>query len=137
MSYRVERVAHVIRDVVSDAITNRLSDPRIHRLTSVTRVEVTPDLMYAAVFVSVMADDSVARRTMSGLHSARGLVQKLVAERLDLRRCPVLRFELDTGIKKGFEIIRELDRLQAERTAQTPPSSETKLPSDGDSESDE
>lgn len=115
MSHRRERVASVIREVISDAITNRLSDPRISRFTSVTRVHVSSDLEYADVAVSVMGDEREARLTMQGLASARGAVQGLLAKRLDMRRCPLVRFELDVGIKKGFEIIRELDRLEAER----------------------
>lgn len=117
MSHRPERISSVIREVVSDAIANRLADPRISRFTSVTRVTVAPDLEYAEVSVSVMGTDREARRTMEGLNSARGAVQSMLAKRLDIRRCPTVRFELDVGLKKGFEIIRELDRLNAEREA--------------------
>lgn len=117
MAHRVERIARVIREIVSDAITNRLSDPRICRMTSVTRVTVSGDLMFADVYVSVMDSEAVARKTLNGFDSARGMIQGLVARRLDTRRCPTLRFHLDLGIKKGFEIIRELDRLGAELRA--------------------
>jgi len=117
MSRRAERMSSVIREVVSDAIANRLSDPRISRFTSVTRVAMTADMEYADVAVSVMGTDREARRTMEGLSSARGAIQTMLAKRLDIRRCPLLRFELDVGIKKGFEIVQELDRLGAEREA--------------------
>ncbi len=117
MAHRAERMSSVIREVVSDAIANRLSDPRISRFTSVTRVMMAPDMEYADVAVSVMGTDREARRTMEGLTSARGAIQTMLAKRLDVRRCPLLRFELDVGIKKGFEIIQELDRLGAEREA--------------------
>lgn len=119
MSYRVERIAGVIREVVSDAIANRLSDPRVCHFTSVTRVEVTPDLEFADVYVSVMGNAAESRRTMEGLASGRGLIHSLLAKAVDLRKCPRLRFHLDEGLKKGGEIIRELDRLAAEREART------------------
>jgi ribosome-binding factor A len=114
MSYRPERVAHVIRDVVSDAISNRISDPRVHRLTSVTRVEVSGDLRYADVHVSVMGSESDSGTTMKGLQSARGMIQSRLAKRLTVRQCPVIRFHLDRGIKIGIETIRKLDELSAE-----------------------
>lgn len=117
MAHRAERMSSVIREVVSDAIANRLSDPRISRFTSVTRVSMTSDMEYADVSVSVMGTDREARRTMEGLTSARGAIQSMLAKQLDVRRCPMLRFELDVGIKKGFEIVQELDRLGAEREA--------------------
>ena len=75
MSYRLERVAHVIRDVVSDAIAGHISDPRVSRFTSVTRVEMSPDLRHAQVYVSVMGDDAEGATTMKGLDSARGMIR--------------------------------------------------------------
>jgi len=118
MSYRPERVAHVVRDVVSDAIANRISDPRVHRLTSVTRVEVSGDLRYADVHVSVMASENESGTTMKGLQSARGMIQSRLAKRLTVRQCPVIRFHLDRGIKLGIETIRKLDELAAESRSQ-------------------
>lgn len=114
MSHRPEKVAHVVRDVVSDAIANRIADPRVHRLTSVTRVEVSGDLRYADVHVSVMGSENESHTTMKGLQSARGMIQSRLAKRLTVRQCPILRFHLDRGIKIGIETIRMLDELSAE-----------------------
>lgn len=114
MAYRNERLAAVTREVVSDAISNRLSDPRISRFTSVTRVLVSRDLLFADIFVSVMGSESEARTTMKGLASARGLVQSRLARQLNIRQCPELRFHLDQGLKIGLETIRELDRVLSE-----------------------
>ncbi|MBI4581543.1 MAG: ribosome-binding factor A, partial [Planctomycetes bacterium] len=58
-SFRRERVGHVIRSVVSGAIASHLNDPRIERLSSVTRVDVTADLEHAKVWVSVMGSEAV------------------------------------------------------------------------------
>lgn len=114
MAYRMERLAAVTREVVSDAISNRLSDPRISRFTSVTRVHVSKDLLIADIYVSVMGSDSQARTTMKGLESARGLIQTRLARQLSIRQCPELRFHLDKGLKIGNETIQELDRVMSE-----------------------
>lgn len=121
MSYRLERAAHAIRDVVSDAIANRLSDPRISRFTSVTRVEVSKDLRMAHVYVSVMGEEADGATTMKGLDSARGAIQTLLAKRLEIRQCPSLRFHLDHGLKRAAETIRQIDEALANR----PPAPET------------
>ncbi len=114
MSHRPEKVAHVVRDVVSDAIANRIADPRVHRFTSVTRVEVSGDLRYADVHVSVMGSENDSRTTMKGLQSARGMIQSRLAKRLDVRQCPIIRIHLDRGIKIGIETIRMLAELSPE-----------------------
>jgi ribosome-binding factor A len=114
MSHRIARVAHIVRDVVSDAIANRVSDPRVHRFTSVTRVEISADLRYADVHVSVMGTEAESQTTMTGLASARGMIQTRLARQLDIRQCPILRFHLDKGIKIGIETIRMIDAATAE-----------------------
>jgi len=113
-SFRPERVASVVQQVVSEAIAQKLSDPRIAAMTSVTRVEVSHDLEHAKVFVSVMGDEAVQRRTMQGLKSAAGMVQKLLAGELPIRQCPHLSFQLDESIKRAAETYRLIDEAMAE-----------------------
>lgn len=135
MSYRPERVANLVRDVVSDAIAGRLSDPRIQRFTSVTRVEMSGDLRYANVYVSVMGTDVEARTTMMGLDSARGMIQGMLAKRLDMRTCPALRFHLDRGLKIAIDTIRRIDEAMSQTAAplaeKTPGAEDTNDPTTG------
>jgi ribosome-binding factor A len=119
-SHRPERVAAVVRNVVSDAIANKLSDPRIAPLSSVTRVEVSGDLEHARVFVSVMGEESIQRRTLAGLQSAAGAVQRLLARELSIRQCPRLSFHLDLSIKRATETIRLIDEAMAEHQSASP-----------------
>jgi ribosome-binding factor A len=116
-SHRPERVATVVRHVVSDAIANRLSDPRIAPLSSVTRVEVSGDLEHARVFVSVMGEEATQRRTLAGLKSAVGAVQRMLARELSIRQCPRLSFHLDLSIKRATETIRLINETMAEHQA--------------------
>ncbi len=109
MSHRLARLAHIIRNVVSDAIINRVSDPRISPFTSITRVELSPDLKFSDVFVSVMASEADCLTTMKGLQSARGMIQTRLAKRLETRQCPHLRFHLDMGIKIGIDTVRAMN----------------------------
>ncbi len=113
-SHRPERVANVVREVVSEAIAAKLSDPRIAPLSSVTRVEMSADLEHARVWVSVMGEEAVQRRTMAGLQSAAGLVQRMVARELPLRTVPRISFHLDQSIKRAAETIRLINEAMAE-----------------------
>lgn len=116
-SHRPERIANVVRDVVSEAIATKLSDPRIAPFASVTRVEMSADLEYAKVWISVLGEEKVQRLTIAGLQSAAGVVQRMLAKDLTLRHCPRLSFHLDESIKRAAETIRLIDAAMAELQA--------------------
>ncbi len=108
-SFRPDKMASLIRLIVSDMIANKLQDPRISTFASVTRVEVSGDLQIAKVFVSVMGSEADDRRTMTALNHARGHIQKAVAKGVSTRVCPQISFHSDASIKKAAEIIRIID----------------------------
>jgi ribosome-binding factor A len=106
-SRRVAKVAEAVREQVSTSILFELKDPRVKHVT-VTRVEVSPDLRNAKVYVSVMGDEKTQRLTIKGLESARGFLQAMIAERVQLRYTPILQFQLDQGVKRSIETSRLL-----------------------------
>lgn len=110
-------MAHLIRAIVADAIQTRISDPRVERLTSITRVDVSPDLSVAHVHVSVMAAPARQRLTLTALERAAGRMRSLVGEQIALRQAPTIRFHLDTALQKGLKTIQILDGLMAEADA--------------------
>jgi len=107
MSRRTAKVAEAIREQVSTTILFGLKDPRVKNVT-VTRVEVSPDLRNAKVYVSVMGDEKMQRLTLRGLESARGFLQAKLAERVQIRYTPILHFQLDQGVKRSIEASRLL-----------------------------
>ncbi|GAB5442799.1 MAG: 30S ribosome-binding factor RbfA [Fuerstiella sp.] len=142
-SRRTARVASVIREVVSTSILQELRDPRIRNVT-VLGAEVSPDLRYAKVRISVMGSDKEEALTLHGLESARGYLQAKVAERVKTRYTPELRFEVDHGIRKSFEAARILKEVlpPTEEDSEAPESeaaeeSDTDSPSSDDTPSDE
>jgi ribosome-binding factor A len=114
---RTARVASVIREVISTAILQELRDPRIRNVT-VLGVEVSADVRYAKVSISVMGTDQEASLTLHGLESARGYLQSKVAARVKTRYTPELRFEIDRGIQKSFETARILKEVLPESAAE-------------------
>jgi ribosome-binding factor A len=106
-SRRLEKAAEAIREVVSMAILTELQDPRIRDVT-VTHVEVSPDLRYAKVHVSVMGDETRQKLSLRGLQSAAGFLQAKIAERIDIRYTPKLNFMLDQGVKRSIAVAKIL-----------------------------
>lgn len=120
MSRRTEKLSSQIRRIVAHQIQTGLSDPRIAPMTSVTRVEVSRDLGYARVYVSVVGDETAGRLSLSALVHATGHIQTALARQLTLRQCPRLRFVLDESLKKSFELIQMIDREMAALNARSP-----------------
>ena len=109
-SRRVLKAAEAIREVVSMAILTDLRDPRIQGVT-VTFVEVSPDMRVAKVHVSIMGTDAAQKLCLKGLQSSAGFLQQKVSKRIDTRYTPVLRFELDMGVKKSIAIAKTLNEV--------------------------
>lgn len=106
-SRRALKVAEAVREVVSMAILAELNDPRIRDVT-VTYVEVSADLRYAKVHVSVLGDETHQKLSLRGLQSAAGYLQSKIAKRIELRYTPRLVFLLDQGVKRSIEIAKIL-----------------------------
>lgn len=107
MGLRVDRLKEVIREEAAELILHGLTDPRLGFCT-VTRVELTNDLAYCKIHVSVLGDESSKSKTMHALQDARGLIQKKVAKRLKTRTTPHVTIELDESIEKSFTIMNKI-----------------------------
>jgi ribosome-binding factor A len=108
---RRERVAEQMRQELSDVIQREIRDPRKGWVT-VTRVEMSPDLHYAKVFVSVYGDEEAQQVTMKVLTRAASFIRGVIGRRVRLRQTPELRFFLDDSIKQSqriMDLLRETD----------------------------
>ena len=101
------KAAEAVREVVSMAILTEVRDPRVRDVT-VTGVEMDADMRSATVHVSVMGDDSKQKLALRGLANSAGFLQSRIADRIETRYTPRLRFEIDGGVKKSLEIARVL-----------------------------
>ncbi len=102
---------HKINDQLMREISvvlRELKDSRIPLMTSVVKVDATPDLRYAKVYVSVMGDDTVKKNAMLALEKAAGFVRREVGTRMKIRYTPELQFTLDDSIEHGAKINRIL-----------------------------
>jgi ribosome-binding factor A len=106
---RLRRVNHAVRQVLGDAITQDLKDPRVGFVT-VTAVDVSPDLRHARVFVSVLGDAAQREDSLAGLEAAHGFLQRRIAGELRLKHTPTLQFAIDDSAERGMRISQLIDR---------------------------
>ncbi len=108
---RLNRISEEVKRVVSELIYNGLKDPRVNSMTTVTKVEVTRDLRYAKIYVSVFGNKEEKENTLSGLESAKGFIRKEISSRIDLRYAPEPIFVLDESIEQGLYMSKLIEEV--------------------------
>ena len=103
----MRRVNESIKEILGDAITTELKDPRIGFVT-VTEVDTSPDLRAARVYVSVLGTEAERERSLAGLRSSHGFLQGKIASAMRMKRTPTLTFEYDDSAERGDRISRLL-----------------------------
>lgn len=107
---RLLKAAEAVREVVSMAILTEVRDPRVRDVT-VTGVEMAPDMRSAIVRVSVRGTPAQEQLALRGLANAAGFLQSRIADRIETRYTPRLRFEIDAGVKRSLELARVLGEV--------------------------
>lgn len=112
---RTARISSEVKREISKIIMDDLNDPRLSKesMVSVTDVEVTNDLSYADVYISVLGDNNTKDEVMEALNQAKGYIKILIGERMRLRSMPEFRFKFDNSIERGAY----MDKLIAETIA--------------------
>lgn len=110
-SIKNTRINMEVQRELSQIIRSEIKDPRIHPLTSVVAVEVTPDLKYCKAYISVLGDEEAGKATIEGLRSAASFVRRELAHRVNLRNTPEINFILDQSIEYGVNMSKLIDEV--------------------------
>jgi len=113
-SIKNTRINGEVQKALSEIIRSELKDPRIHPMTSVVMVQVTPDLKYCKAYISVLADEEQAKDTIRGLKSAEGFIRTQLAKMVNLRNTPEVSFILDQSIEYGVRMSKLIDDVAAQ-----------------------
>ena len=113
MTRRQRQVADFLRDEVSEIIQRELKDPRLG-FVSITRVEMSPDLRYATVYVSIFGIDEERRDALGALQGAAGFIRHILKPRMRIRHVPELTFRLDRSMEHAEQIARTLNAIRSE-----------------------
>ena len=110
---REVRLEGEFRRALSEIFLTDLKDPRVSAMLSVMRVEITPDLKYAKVYVSIYDTPERVDSTMEALERAEGFIRAKLNDKIKVRRIPNLAFVHDTSVEYSIHISKLIDEVTA------------------------
>lgn len=113
-SPRSGRINEEFKRELSYIIDQKLKNPNVTGMISVTKVKVTTDLKYAKVYVSIMGSKNI-KQTLAGLKKSSGFIRSELARKINLRNTPELVFVLDDSLEYGEKIDSILKRIMPEK----------------------
>jgi ribosome-binding factor A len=113
---RIVRLNSLLKEVISEAIRRDIHhEPIINQFVSVTHVDITSDLSFAKVYVSIMASDPQKIATLERLKELSHVITMLCSKKVTIRHFPRLEFKIDTGLEKQLRIEDMLSKISQER----------------------
>lgn len=112
---RTDRLNSLLKEVISDVIRRDVQNPHVNELMSITRVDITKDLHYAKVYVSVIGSEQEKQETLAALNSAAGFIAVNSSKKVVMRYFPSLTFKLDDSVEKHLRIESLLNEITSER----------------------
>lgn len=126
-SIKNTRINMEVQRELSEIIRGEVKDPRIHPMTTVVSVEVTPDLKYCKAYISVLGSEEAGKETIKGLKSAEGFVRRQLASRINLRNTPEITFVLDQSIEYGVNMTHLINEVTKDLDTDEPEADEDEL----------
>lgn len=105
------RINGEVQRELANIIRGEIKDPRIAPLTSVTAVEVAPDLKTCKAYISVYGDEASVKSTIEGLKSAEGYIRRALASSINLRNTPQITFVSDQSIEYAAKMSKLIDEV--------------------------
>jgi len=105
-SQRLMRINDEILRECANILRQDIKDPRISTMVTVTKAETTSDLSYAKIFISIMGDDEQKKEVLEGLKNASGFIRRGIAERINLRATPELKFVIDDSLDYSLKMAK-------------------------------
>ena len=112
---RTDRLNSLLKEVISDVIRKEVRNPHVPELITVTRVDITRDLHYAKVYISVIGSEQKKAETIAALQTAAGFIAVQASKQVVMRYFPSLTFKLDDFVEKHMRIEELLNKISAEK----------------------
>lgn len=110
MNIRKIRIEQSIQSEISQMLLKDLRDPRIGFCT-ISHVRLSQDYRYASVYVSFIGGGDAVEKGMKGLQSASKTIQAMLAQKLNIKFTPYIRFIYDDAIEKGIALIEKIKEV--------------------------
>ncbi len=111
---RINRISEEVKKALSEILFNGLKDPRVTSMTTITDVNVTKDLSYANIYVSVLGDEKEKNDSLDGLRNAKGFIRSEIGKKVNLRHVPEPIFHLDETIEHASHISDLIEKVKKE-----------------------
>lgn len=111
--YKINRITSDIKISLSELL-REVKDPRVSKLLSIVKVDVSGDLSYATVYVSAIEGFEATVNSVKALKGAAGFLRRELGSRLKLRKVPELRFIADDSIEQSANISKIIDSFKEE-----------------------
>ena len=118
---RTDRLNSLLKEVISEVIHRDVRNPHLTHFVTVTRVDITKDLHYAKVYISIIGTDQEKQDSIAALQSAAGFIAVNASKKVTMRYFPELTFKLDDSVDKHMHIQELLGEISAERESREPP----------------
>lgn len=115
MSRRTQRLNSLLKEVISEVIRKDVKNPHLPQLVTITNVEITNDLHYAKVYVSVIGNEPLKKEAILTLQSAAGFIAVHASKKVVMRYFPELTFILDDTVDKQVRIEKLIGEIEKER----------------------
>lgn len=116
MVERVERLNSLLKQVIGEIILQDLRNPHVSKLLTVKKVEITKDLHYAKVYISMLGSEQEKKQTLKALKSAAGFISAQAAKQVIIKYFPALTFHLDDTIENEIRIHNLLEKIHEEQS---------------------
>ena len=117
--FKMGRVTSDIKFALAE-ILMEVKDPRVSKLLSIVKLDVSGDMSYAKVYVSAIEGKEKTEESVKALKGAAGYIRRELGAKLSLRKVPELRFIADDSIEVSANISRVIsgfDKKEAEDSA--------------------
>ena len=109
--YKINRITSDIRNALSE-LFREIKDPRVSKLLSIVKVDISGDLSYATIYVSAIEGYETTVSSVKALKGASGYLRRELGSRLKLRKVPELRFIADDSINISANISRIIENIK-------------------------
>lgn len=119
-SRRILRLNNLLTEVISETIHKEVKNPHVGPFVSVSRVDISPDLRHAKVFISMIGSDQQKNQTVEALRSAAGFIAVRSSKKVTMRFFPELHFYLDDSVDKWMRIeqlVQDIHQSDAQQRA--------------------
>ena len=123
---RTDRIEEEIKKIVGTLIDNGIKDPRVNGLISVTKVDVSKDMKYCKIYVSMLGTKDI-NEALEGLESAKGVVRKEIGDKIRTFNTPEVKFVYDDSMEYGQHIEEVLNSLDIKHDDEEPENNEENL----------